>query len=71
MRISARADYAVRAALEAADALQPDRHVPSCQEREVRQRAVTAARAALGDTAFEAAYAEGGGLSPQEAAALV
>ncbi|AWE49958.1 BTAD domain-containing putative transcriptional regulator [Streptomyces nigra] len=72
----ARADGGRRAAdaarcLAAADALQPDRHVPSCQEREVRQRAVTAARAALGDTAFEAAYAEGGGLSPQEAAALV
>ncbi|MEU6543756.1 BTAD domain-containing putative transcriptional regulator [Streptomyces sp. NPDC046859] len=57
--------------LGAAERLQPDRHVPSCQEREVRRRAVAGARAVLGDAAYEAAYAEGGGLSPLEAAALV
>ncbi|MFG1666445.1 BTAD domain-containing putative transcriptional regulator [Streptomyces sp. Y7] len=72
----ARVDGGGRAAdaarcLGAADALQPHRHVPSCQEREVYQRAVERTRAALGDTAFESVYAEGGGLSPQEAAALV
>ncbi|WCD96406.1 BTAD domain-containing putative transcriptional regulator [Streptomyces sp. HUAS 31] len=57
--------------LGAADAMQPHRHVPSCQEREVHQRAVERTRAVLGDAAYEAAYAEGGGLSPREAAALV
>jgi hypothetical protein len=33
--------------------------------------AVARAREALGAEAYEAAYAEGGGLSPEEAAALV
>jgi len=37
----------------------------------VHQRAVERTRAVLGDAAYEAAYAEGGGLSPREAAALV
>ncbi|MGV9642704.1 hypothetical protein, partial [Streptomyces sp. NPDC003514] len=55
----------------AADRLHPDRHVPSRQEQEVRRWAETGARAVLGDAAYEEAYAEGGGLSPQEAAALV
>ncbi|MFG2548579.1 BTAD domain-containing putative transcriptional regulator [Streptomyces sp. NPDC048581] len=57
--------------LGAADALLPPRHVASSQEREVYARAVRGARAALGDAAYEAAYAEGGGLSSREAAALV
>ncbi|AZQ34317.1 AfsR/SARP family transcriptional regulator [Streptomyces cyaneochromogenes] len=57
--------------LGAADALLPPRHVPSSQEREVYERAVAGTRAALGDAAYEAAYAEGGGLSSVEAAALV
>ncbi|CAM5606396.1 BTAD domain-containing putative transcriptional regulator [Streptomyces sp. KS_5] len=65
-----RADDAARC-LGAADAMQPHRHVPSCQEREVHERAVERTRAVLGDAAYEAAYAEGGGLSPREAAALV
>ncbi|MFE7890570.1 BTAD domain-containing putative transcriptional regulator [Streptomyces sp. NPDC057412] len=72
----ARADGGSRAGdaarcLGAADRLQPDRHVPSRQEQEVRRWAETNARAVLGDAAYEQAYAEGGGLSPQEAAALV
>ena len=57
--------------LGAADALLPPRHVASSMEREGYQRAVDAARAALGDEAYEAAYAEGGGLSAAEATALV
>ncbi|MFF0735075.1 BTAD domain-containing putative transcriptional regulator [Streptomyces chartreusis] len=57
--------------LGAADAMQPHRHVPSCQERAVHQGAAERTRAVLGDAAYEAAYAEGGGLSPREAAALV
>ncbi|MGI5374931.1 AfsR/SARP family transcriptional regulator [Streptomyces sp. CA-251387] len=57
--------------LGAADALLPPRHVPSSQEREVYDRAVARTRAVLGDAAYEAAYAEGGGLSAEEAAALV
>ncbi|MFJ1970930.1 AfsR/SARP family transcriptional regulator [Streptomyces sp. NPDC087903] len=55
----------------AADADLPSSHVPASLEREVRARAGAAARAALGDEEYEAAYAEGGGLSPEEAAALV
>ncbi|KUM80952.1 AfsR/SARP family transcriptional regulator [Streptomyces curacoi] len=57
--------------LGAADALLPPRHVPSSQEREVRHRAVRHTRAVLGDAAYEAAYAEGSGLSSVEAAALI
>ncbi|MGW4758019.1 AfsR/SARP family transcriptional regulator [Streptomyces chartreusis] len=57
--------------LAAGDALLPDNHAPTTVERETRARAAKALRAALGDEAFEAAYAEGGGLSPREAAALV
>ncbi|MGN9762155.1 BTAD domain-containing putative transcriptional regulator [Streptomyces sp. SD31] len=57
--------------LGAADALLPLRHVATSQEREVYERAVQRTRAALDDAAYEAAYAEGGGLSAREAAALV
>ncbi|MGI5407856.1 AfsR/SARP family transcriptional regulator [Streptomyces chartreusis] len=57
--------------LAAGDALLPDNHAPTTVERETRARAAKALRAALGDEAFEAAYEEGGGLSPREAAALV
>ncbi|MFE9018439.1 BTAD domain-containing putative transcriptional regulator [Streptomyces sp. NPDC007808] len=57
--------------LGAAAALLPPRHVASGQEREVRRRAVERTRAVLGEAAYEAAYAEGGGLSAQEAAALI
>ncbi|NGO48151.1 AfsR/SARP family transcriptional regulator [Streptomyces ureilyticus] len=57
--------------LGAADARLPPRHCWSPQEREVHRRAVEGARAVLGDEAYEAVYAEGGGLSSVEAAALV
>lgn len=45
--------------------------MPVAQEREAVARAETAARAVLGDAAYEAAYAEGGDLSVAEAAALL
>jgi hypothetical protein len=55
----------------AGDALLPTRHAPTTIERETRAKAKRELRAVLGDEAYEAAYAEGGGLSPEEAAALV
>lgn len=57
--------------LSAGDALLPPSHFPTSVERSVRGRAEQELRAVLGDAAYESAYAEGGGLSPQEAAALV
>ncbi|MFD7403436.1 BTAD domain-containing putative transcriptional regulator [Streptomyces sp. NPDC059866] len=57
--------------LGAADALRPPGHLRSSLERMARDRATAAVRAALPVEEFTAAYAEGGGLSPQEAAALV
>lgn len=56
--------------LGAADRLLPSGHVRSAIERHVREQAETAVRTALDEEAYEAAYAEGGGLSPTEAAAL-
>ncbi|MEU6182463.1 BTAD domain-containing putative transcriptional regulator [Streptomyces coeruleorubidus] len=57
--------------LGAADALLPSGHVAARQEREAREHAERRAREVLGDPAFESAYAEGGGLSPEEATALL
>ncbi|MFD7435570.1 BTAD domain-containing putative transcriptional regulator [Streptomyces sp. NPDC059861] len=57
--------------LGAADALLPSGHLCSSLERRARERATAAVREALSAGEFTAAYAEGGGLSPQEAAALV
>ncbi|MEV2227793.1 BTAD domain-containing putative transcriptional regulator [Streptomyces phaeochromogenes] len=57
--------------LGAADGLLPSGHFRSPIEHHVRERAETAVRALLDDEAYEAAYAQGGGLSAQEAAALV
>ncbi|MCX2923091.1 BTAD domain-containing putative transcriptional regulator [Streptomyces sp. NEAU-W12] len=57
--------------LGAADASLPSRHIAGRMDREVRERAERRIREALGDTAYAAAYAEGGRLSPEEAAALV
>ncbi|WP_427922877.1 AfsR/SARP family transcriptional regulator [Streptomyces sp. cg40] len=60
--------------LVSAKALLPPGHVPTFMEREVYRQAELHARAALGDAAYEecaAGYAEGGGLSAKEAAALV
>ncbi|MFI9173178.1 AfsR/SARP family transcriptional regulator [Streptomyces lincolnensis] len=65
-----RADDGARC-LGAADALLPSAHVPPFIERDARDRAVRALRAALGDDAYESAYAQGGGLSPEEATALL
>lgn len=57
--------------LRTGDALLPPSHFPTSVERIVRGRAEQELRAVLGDAAYESAYAEGDGLSPQEAAALV
>ncbi|MFE2511730.1 ATP-binding protein [Streptomyces naganishii] len=57
--------------LGAAEAMLPAGHVAGTIERAVRERAEAAVRAVLDDEAFEAAYAQGGGLSPGEATALV
>lgn len=57
--------------LGAADALLPPRHVRNALERHIYERAVARLRPVLGEEAYQAAYAEGGGLTLQEAAALV
>ncbi|NEB11397.1 hypothetical protein G3I32_21570, partial [Streptomyces coelicoflavus] len=57
--------------LGAADALLPPGHVSTGMERDAREHAVERVREALGPEACDAAYAEGGRLSAQEAAALV
>uniref|UniRef100_UPI001C30F801 ATP-binding protein n=1 Tax=Streptomyces sp. TRM64462 TaxID=2741726 RepID=UPI001C30F801 len=59
--------------LGAADAVTPPGHVPSPLERENLEATVTATRTALGvrGAAYDAAYAEGGGLTLEEAAALL
>ncbi|MFF3410670.1 BTAD domain-containing putative transcriptional regulator [Streptomyces sp. NPDC002742] len=57
--------------LGAADALLPPGHVAGPMEVGVREQAETGARALLGDAAYEAAHAEGGGLSEEEATALI
>ncbi|MFK0279396.1 BTAD domain-containing putative transcriptional regulator [Streptomyces sp. NPDC090499] len=58
--------------LGAADALLPPGHLQVGLERTARDRSEVRVRAALADdTAYEAAYAEGGGLSRAEATALL
>ncbi|MGV9457130.1 BTAD domain-containing putative transcriptional regulator [Streptomyces sp. NPDC003635] len=57
--------------LGASDALWPTGHLNSTLERECRDRAVAAVRAALDEETYEARYAEGGRLTAKEAAALV
>ncbi|MEU6914776.1 BTAD domain-containing putative transcriptional regulator [Streptomyces olindensis] len=57
--------------LGAFDALLPAGHVAQTQERETREQAERLARASVGDPAYETAYAQGGGLSLDEAVALV
>ncbi|MET3987247.1 BTAD domain-containing putative transcriptional regulator [Streptomyces sp. PvR034] len=52
-------------------ALLPTEHVPVTTERESAARVTERARAELDPAAFDAAYAEGGGLSLEEATALV
>ncbi len=62
--------YAARL-LGAYEALLPPHHFPITTEREDAARAEELARAALGDAAYEAAHAEGGGLTLEEATALI
>ncbi|MET7647021.1 BTAD domain-containing putative transcriptional regulator [Streptomyces sp. NPDC005426] len=57
--------------LAASRALLPKGHFLTWMERENFRRAEELVRAVLGDFAYEAAYAEGGGLSMEEATALV
>ncbi|WP_225827867.1 BTAD domain-containing putative transcriptional regulator [Streptomyces naphthomycinicus] len=57
--------------LGAADALLPAGHIASGAERRTRDMAEARIREALGEPVYEAAYAEGGGLSLAEATALV
>ncbi|WP_255950894.1 AfsR/SARP family transcriptional regulator [Streptomyces odontomachi] len=57
--------------LGAAWALLPQGHHPNVLEREVSARVEATARAVLGDAEYDAAHAEGGGLSVEEAAALL
>jgi tetratricopeptide (TPR) repeat protein len=57
--------------LGAADHLLPPGHFVGPMEDQVRAQAEADVRAALDDATYEAAYAEGGGLSLEEAAALV
>ncbi|WP_456293783.1 AfsR/SARP family transcriptional regulator [Streptomyces tendae] len=57
--------------LGAAEAMLPPGHVSTGMERDARGRAVERVREALGGEAYDAAYAEGGRLSQQEAVALV
>ncbi|WP_405755794.1 AfsR/SARP family transcriptional regulator [Streptomyces sp. NBC_00073] len=52
-------------------ALLPPLHFAVSTEREDAARAEELTRAALGDAAYEAAYAEGGGLTLEEATALI
>ncbi|MFE8937493.1 BTAD domain-containing putative transcriptional regulator [Streptomyces sp. NPDC007872] len=57
--------------LGARDGLLPPGHLPPPTEREQWERATELGRSVLGDAEFEAARAEGGGLSFEEAAALL
>lgn len=57
--------------LGAADGLLPPGHFVGSMEGEVRAQAEAGVRVLLDDATYEAAYAEGGGLSLEEAAALV
>jgi tetratricopeptide (TPR) repeat protein len=57
--------------LAVSDAQLPARHYFSAVERRNRDQAFGSARAVLGDEAFDAAYAEGGDLTLEEATALV
>ncbi|MEV4923631.1 AfsR/SARP family transcriptional regulator [Streptomyces roseoverticillatus] len=68
-----REEHALRATrlLGAGEALRPSDFPVTSVEREVYERAESGVRAVLSDGAYEHAYAEGGGLSLEEAAALV
>ncbi|MET8896878.1 BTAD domain-containing putative transcriptional regulator [Streptomyces albogriseolus] len=57
--------------LGAADSWLPEGHTAGLVERTARARAEARIREALDEAAYEAAYAEGDGLSPEEAVALL
>ncbi|NED78375.1 AfsR/SARP family transcriptional regulator, partial [Streptomyces sp. SID9944] len=57
--------------LGAADALLPEGHVSTLVERHTHEQVRIRALSRLTEAAFQEAHAEGGGLSPEEAAALV
>lgn len=57
--------------LGAAAAMLPPGHVSTGLERDALERAVARVREVLDPEAYDAAYAEGGRLSGEEAAALV
>ncbi|MDI3424201.1 BTAD domain-containing putative transcriptional regulator [Streptomyces luteolus] len=63
--------YRAARLLGAADALRPAGHRPASQERVQRDTAEQAVREILGDEAYERGHAEGGGLTLEEAAALL
>ncbi|MET9857167.1 BTAD domain-containing putative transcriptional regulator, partial [Streptomyces sp. NPDC006450] len=64
-------EYDAARLIGAYHALLPPAHVPVTVERADAELAERLARAALGDAAYGAAYAEGGGLTLEEATALV
>ncbi|MER5486170.1 BTAD domain-containing putative transcriptional regulator [Streptomyces sp. NPDC002812] len=64
-------EYDAARLLGAYRALLPPEHVPVTIERADAELAERLVRAALGDAAYEAAYAEGGGLTLEEATALI
>ncbi|WP_411106242.1 AfsR/SARP family transcriptional regulator [Streptomyces sp. cmx-4-9] len=66
-----RREYDAARLLGAYRAHLPPGHFPVTTEREDAARTEELARAALGDAAFEAACAEGGGLTLEEATALI
>ncbi|MFG2235122.1 BTAD domain-containing putative transcriptional regulator [Streptomyces sp. NPDC048723] len=66
-----RREYDAARLLGAYRAQLPPAHFPVTTEREDHAHAQELARAALGDTVYEKAYAEGGGLSLEEATALI
>ncbi|MFH8565246.1 AfsR/SARP family transcriptional regulator [Streptomyces sp. NPDC017988] len=79
LRIAARALAGLDGGSRAADAARllavaerehPAGHFPNAMEREIHEDAARLARAALGAAAYEAAYAEGGDLTLDEATAL-
>lgn len=55
----------------AADAAMPEGHKPAVLERNWRAAAAAETRALLDEATYERAYAEGGGLSLEEATALL
>ncbi|WP_327257457.1 AfsR/SARP family transcriptional regulator [Streptomyces sp. NBC_01244] len=64
-------EYDAARLIGAYHALLPPAHFPVTTERADLEQAERLARAVLGDAAYEAAYAEGGGLTLEEATALV